>query len=134
MQHATNVVTISQPVIRGAAVEHRLVVGHVVHQLRIVEAGGGALRPVDPVQMELEPVLHQAGVIAAVAGSGLHDDVGDGREVHVRSADVGQTQFPLGTIHVVAASCKFNINNDMSSRESVTFFALCIRMITKEAV
>ena len=53
---------------------------------------------------DLEPVLDPAGVVAAVAGGGLNDDVGDGGEVHVGSADVRQTLLTLGTVHVVTAA------------------------------
>ena len=54
--NATHIVTFSKPVIRGAAVEHCLVVGDVVYQLLIVKPCRGALSPVDASQGHLEPM------------------------------------------------------------------------------
>ena len=60
------IIAASQTSIRGAAVEHCLVVAGVVPQVPVVQAGGGAVRPVPPGQLQLQPRLHQ-GAAAALA-------------------------------------------------------------------
>ena len=45
-------------------------------------------------------------MVAAVTGGGLDNDVGDRWEVHVGSADVSQTDFSCGAVHVVTAAYK----------------------------
>ena len=52
----------------------------------------------------LEALLDPAGVVAAVAGGGLDNDVSDGGEVHVGPADVSQTDLSSGAVHVVTAA------------------------------
>ena len=52
----------------------------------------------------LKALLNPAGVVAAVAGGSLDNDVSDGGEVHVGSADVSQTDLSSGAVHVVTAA------------------------------
>ena len=93
----------TKPSIRGAAVEHCLVVAGVVPQVRVVQAGGGAVRPVLPGQLQLQARLHQ-GAAAALARGGLHADHGDRGELGVRGAHMVVTHMMAWTVHIVSTT------------------------------
>ena len=93
----------TKPSIRGAAVEHCLVVAGVVPQVRVVQAGGGAVRPVLPGQLQLQARLHQAAA-AALARGGLHADHGDRGELGVRGAHMVVTHMMAWTVHIVSTT------------------------------
>ena len=97
------IIAASQTSIRGAAVEHCLVVAGVVPQVPVVQAGGGAVRPVPPGQLQLQPRLHQ-GAAAALARGGLHADHGDRGELRVRGAHMVVTHMMAGTVHIVSTT------------------------------